>query len=165
MIETENFKFIPFDLENNLHKALEEELTTNSHSPFVKQVKERIHASKTNIIFGNSFVVMCDNLPIGYAYISAKPKDYIFFELLLSKNTRGKHYGRNILAEIEDYLFTNNPDLREIRLDIDNSNLASQKSAEANGYYSDEEDLDYLTNPTSLVYKKFNPYYKKGSKK
>lgn len=165
MIKTENFNFEPFNLENNLHKELAIELTSNSKSSFVKQVEDRIRISKENALFGNSFAIFCDNMPIGYLYISSKPKDYIFIEYLLTKNARGKHYGRQMLLEIEEYLFTNNTDLKEIRLDIDNSNIASQKIAEFNGYYADEEELDFLTNPTSLTYKKFNPYYKKEHKR
>lgn len=159
MIKTENFTFIPFDKENQKLCLLADELIENSKSKFVKQVEERIKLSKPDKILGNALAIFAGENGIGYLFISPKPKDYVFIDLLLTKDARGKKYGRHITSEIEEYLFATYSDLKEIRLDIDNSNLASQKVAEENGYFTDDEDFDYLTNPSSLIYKKANPYY------
>lgn len=163
MITTDNFKFEAFNKEK--HQNIIMELIGNSKSSYVKQVEERINNSQEGKIFDNAFLVSCGEITIGYLFISSKPKNYIFLEYLLIKDARNKKYGRNMLQEIEDYLFQNYTDLQEIRLDIDNSNIASQTIAENIGYYSDPDDLIYQTNPTSMIYKKFNPYYRKTPKK
>lgn len=165
MIETTNFKFEYFDLNNPKHIKMKEELIGNSKSKFVHQVEERIDASEDNTIFGNAFLVSCGDLPIGYLYISSMPRDYIFLEYLLISEVRGKGYGKNMLQEIEDYLFENYSRLKEIHLDIDNSNIASQTIAEYVGYYAEPDDLLSETKPHSMIFKKFNPYYRKTTKK
>lgn len=129
---------------NEKYEKLRNELENgSSSSKFIHQIAQRLDTSiysKENV-FQSAFVVLDDEVPIGYLYISSNKNDEVFLEYSLLKDFRGKGYGKRLLNEISDYLFINH-NIRSIRADVDPSNKNSMMLLESCGYLFDEEEYE-----------------------
>lgn len=158
MIELENFSIINFEKSNNEHLDVYNDFVSGeSKSNMISLIGERLQLShKTEMLeFGNAYLITQKDNIIGYLYLTNKSKNYIYMELSILKKYRKNNIGSIFLNEITDYIFYNNNDLKEIRLNIDKSNIGSMKAAMNAGYYYDEED--YMNQ--KIDFTRDNPYY------
>lgn len=142
VIKLQKFDLIRYDEQK--HKKLNEEFKSgDSLSEYIHQISERLESSKYNdkTIYQSAFVVECNEIPIGYLYISNKINDEVFLEYSILKEYRKKGYGSELLNEITNYLFEC-CNIKNIRLDIDPSNKNSILLASNCGYYFDEEEYE-----------------------
>lgn len=159
MLLIENMIIRNFDKEKN--KYILEEINGNSKSNMIHQIEERLLTSRktVNLEFDNAYLIDMNNQTVAYIYFSGKSKQAIYFEILIFKEFRNKGLGKYILENISEYVFKNNTDLKEIKLSIDRSNIASMKMAELVGYICDDnyenEKLDFTMD---------NPYYIRKTK-
>ena len=114
---------------------------------YISKIKDRLLSSMNNKnIFNNAFIVMDKNTPIGYLFIFDKKNDDIYIEYAICKNMRNNGYATRLVNEITNYLCINY-NIKSIKLNIDQSNIASIKVAEKCGYeldYDDFENGNYL---------------------
>ena len=154
-----------FDNTNNEHLKIYKEFQTNSKSDMINEVEQRLVLSRSvdNLEYANSYLIKYENNIVGYLYLTAKSKkdSYIYLEMSILKEFRGKHLGRMLLEEITNYIYEKNTDLREIRFSIDRSNTASMVASEAAGFYPDDDD--YLNKKIDFI--KNNPYYIEKTRK
>lgn len=158
MIELESFKIINFDKNNNEHMDVYNDLVEGeSKSNMINLIGERLLLShKTELLeFGNAYLVTQNDSIVGYLYLSGKSTNYIYLELSILKKYRKNGIGSQILSEVTDYIFYNNNDLKEIKLNIDKSNIGSMKASMNAGYFYDEDD--YMKQKIDFI--KENPYY------
>ena len=127
----------------------------------IHQVEERLNSSRIceNLELSNAYLINLRNNIVGYIYLTGKSKKYIYLEYLIFKKYRKQGIGKYTLDNVIDYIFMNNLDLKEIRLNIDRSNLASMFLAESLGFIDDE---NYLSDKIDFI--KDNPYYMKKRK-
>lgn len=114
-----------------------------SSSKYIHQIKERLENSKDNnkTIFNSAFIILDEDIPVGYLFISSNINDEVFLECSILKEFRGMGYGSRITNEISDYLFQEH-NIRSIKLDIDPSNKKSIMAANSCGFFLDEEDYE-----------------------
>ena len=114
-----------------------------SSSKYIHQIKERLETSKDNnkTIFNSAFIILDEDIPVGYLFISSNINDEVFLECSILKEFRGMGYGSRITNEISDYLFQEH-NIRSIKLDIDPSNKKSIMAANSCGFFLDEEDYE-----------------------
>lgn len=159
MLLIENMIIRNFDKEKD--KYILEEINGISKSNMIHQIEERLLTSRktTSLEFDNAYLIDMNNKTVAYIYFSGKSKQAIYFENLIFKEFRNKGLGKYILENISEYVFKNNTDLKEIKLSIDRSNIASMKVAESIGYICDDnyenEKLDFIMD---------NPYYIRKTK-
>lgn len=139
----------------------------DSKSRFINSVTERLESSMygEGFTFQSAYVVLDENIPIGYVYLSSVHDDEVFLEVSVLKEYRGKKLGKRITNEICDYLFTNH-NIKSVKLDIDPSNKASLMTAESCGFEFDEEDFESRNFIGKMVFYKESDCYvsKRGSK-
>ena len=160
VISIDKIKLVNFDSENEDHIKLYTDLTSgNSKSNMIHQIGERLISSREvdNLEFDNAYVIYINNTIMGYLYLTGKRTNYIYIEMSIVKDMRARHLGTYLLDAITDYVFMNNPDLKEIRANIDMSNYASMKMAENAGFDYDENDY----RGQKIDFKKSNPYYRR----
>ena len=58
-------------------------------------------------MFPSAFVILDEDEPIGYLYISSMVRDEVFLEYSILKKFRRMGYASSIVNEISDYLFQN----------------------------------------------------------
>ena len=138
-----------------------DEVNGDSKSNMIHQVEERLNSSRIceNLELSNAYLINLRNNIVGYIYLTGKSKKYIYLEYLIFKKYRKQGIGKYTLDNVIDYIFMNNLDLKEIRLNIDRSNLASMFLAESLGFIDDE---NYLSDKIDFI--KDNPYYMKKRK-
>lgn len=143
------------------HKDLKDQLEKGeSSSRFIHEIAKRLDNStfcKENI-FQSAFVVLDDNLPIGYVYISSNRNDEVFLECSILKQFRNKGYGKRLLNELGDYLFEEH-NIRCIKGDVDPSNKNSQMMLESCGYLFDEEEYEKRNFCGNMVFFKESECY------
>lgn len=158
MIELENFNIINFDKENNKHVEVYNDFVNGeSKSAMISLIGERLLISRKteNLEFGNAYFITDKNDIVGYLYLSGKSKKFIYLELSILKRYRKNGIGSQILSEVSDYIFFANDDLKEIKLNIDKSNIGSMKASINAGYFYDEDD--YINEKIDFI--RENPYY------
>lgn len=103
--------------------------------------------------FNKGFIVKDKNEYIGYLGIGSfnKHEDCVYLRYGIDNEKTGKGYGKKILNEITEYIFSNYENIKTIRLKIDKENIPSLKTANACGYTWQQDDF----------YVKYNPYIKK----
>lgn len=140
-IALETLNLVRYD--ENKHKFLLDELEKGeSSSDFIHQIGQRLVNSKSNdrTVFQSGFVVEDKGNPIGYLYISYMQKDEVYIEYSVLKSQRGKGYGRTIINEATNYLFSEH-NIWQVKLDISPSNKNSMYIAESCGFEVDEDDF------------------------
>ena len=141
-IELETLNLIRYNYDK--HNLIKEELSFgNSNSKYVQKISERLELSSNNdkSIYQSAFVVEDKGISIGYLYISNVSDDEVFLECSILKDFRKKGYGSKILKEVSEYLFQKE-NIRNIRLDIEPSNIASISTAKACGFDFDQEEYE-----------------------
>ena len=148
------------------YKDLKESFDNESKSRFIQNVVGRLERSKDgNDIFANAFVVLDNDEPVGYIYITSNVKDEVFLEVSVLKDKRNMGYGTRITNEVTDYLFSNY-NIRCVKLDIDPSNKNSIMTAEKCFFEFDEEDYEaknYMGH--MLFYKESDCYVNRRNKR
>lgn len=140
-IELETLVLIRYN--DDKHSELKSEFLGNSNSKYVQKIDERLELSRNNdkSIYQSAFVVEDNGTSIGYLYISNISNDEVFLECSVLKEFRKQGYGSRILREVSDYLFETH-NIRNIRLDIDPSNIGSITTAKSCGFDLDEEEYE-----------------------
>lgn len=141
-IELETLRLVRYS--DYKYRELKEELENGrSSSDYIHQIGERLELSKDNdkSIYQSAFVVLDEDVPIGYLFISSMVCDEVFLEYSVLKDFRRMGYASSIVSEISDYLFQNH-NIRSIRLDIDPSNKNSVLVANSCGFMLDEEEFE-----------------------
>ena len=126
------------------YKRLKDELENGiSSSQYIHQVGQRLEMSQNNdsSLYQSAFVILDDDVPVGYLYISSMINDEVYLEYAILKDYRGMGYASDIVREISDYLFQNY-NIRSIKLDIDPSNKSSIMVAHACGFMLDDEEYE-----------------------
>lgn len=126
------------------HSSLKEELENGeSSSNYIHQIGERLEQSRDNdkSIYQSAFVVLDEDTPVGYLYISSLINDEVFLEYAVLKDFRGQGYASDMVSETTEYLFKKH-NIKSIRLDIDPSNKNSMLVANACGFLLDDEDYE-----------------------
>lgn len=105
-----------------------------------------------NEFFNYSFLVKDGDEYIGIIGIGNynSEEKCVYLRSAVDKDKRGKSYGKKILSEITEYIFSNYNNVESIRLKIDKENIASLATANYCGYTILESDY----------YIKYNPYIK-----
>lgn len=142
------------------YKKLKDEFNGNSSSRFVDSINDRLESSalNNNFSFQSAYVILDNENPVGYVYISNNVKDEVFLELSILKDKRNMGYGSKIINELSDYLF-NKYNIRFVKLDIDPSNINSVKTAEACGFLFDEEEYERRNYIGRMVFYKESECY------
>lgn len=132
----------------------------DSKSRFINSVTERLESSMygEGFTFQSAYVVLDENIPVGYVYLSSVHDDEVFLEVSVLKEYRGKKLGKRITNEICDYLFTNH-NIKSVKLDIDPSNKASLMNAESCGLEFDEDDFESRNFIGEMVFYKESDCY------
>jgi len=140
-IELDTLQLTKYNKEK--HKEILDELENGiSSSKFIHQIRERLeNSNNNNSLFQSAFIILDNNTPIGYIYISSMIRDEVFLEYSILKEFRRMGYATSVVSELSDYLFKNH-NIKSIRLDIDPSNKSSILVANASGYTLDEEEFE-----------------------
>ena len=141
MIELQTLNLNRYDEKYN---QVKEELENGvSSSKYIHQIKERLETSKDNnkTIFNSAFIILDEDIPVGYLFISSNINDEVFLECSILKKFRGMGYGSRVTNEISNYLFQEQ-NIRSIKLDIDPSNKKSIMAANSCGFFLDEDDYE-----------------------
>lgn len=138
-IKTGKLTITNYDYTNKEHRLFAYKLTSEDgvNKYISRNFEERIKDSspENRIVFPSSYLVK-DNDNI-VSYIRFNELNFLGafkFECAIHPNLRRLGYGKLILVETTDYLFTNVDEIKEIILDIDMYNYPSQKCAESCGY-------------------------------
>lgn len=138
------------------HIKLLQEFKGISDSKYIHSIVERLLQNRNlkSFPFDTGFVVsLISGESIGYLFISNIRNDEVFLESSILKDKRKMGYGKKCLEFVTNYLFEHY-NIKDIALDIDVSNDASRKTAEACGYYEDE----YLKEG-KFIYRNYNLNY------
>lgn len=141
-IELETLQLVRYSEQN--HKNLKDDFENGkSFSKYIHQIGERLEYSSNDNknIFNTAFVVLDEEVAIGYLFISSMINDEVFLEYAVLKEFRGMGYGSSIVNDVSDYLFQNF-NIRSVRLDIDPSNKNSLLVANSCGFILDEENFE-----------------------
>lgn len=162
----DNIKLCFYDEKIVEHKELLLEFEGNSKSEYIHDIKERLidGKNKKDIPFDVGYVVCLNDKFIGYAFISKRIKDEIFLEYSIVNEFRGKGYGKLVLGEVSEYLFSNY-NIKNISLDIEPSNVASVMTAVGVGYIEDEEEYMKRNMNGKVLYRMDNYNYVNKRKK
>ena len=159
-IVIDNIILTNFDENVEDHIKLYTELVSgSSKSDMIHQINERLINSREfkDLEFDNAYIMYLNSTVIGYLYLSGKRANKIYVEMSLLKEFRGKHIGSYLLDAITNYICRSNEDLKEIRVSIDKSNVASMKMVENAGYFYDD-DVDFQNDKIDFI--RENQYYK-----
>ena len=105
-----------------------------------------------NEFFGYTFIVKDNEEYVGFIKIGNfnNNENCVYLRAGISADKRKMNYGKMLLSEITEYIFSNYDNVHSIKLKIANDNRASLKTAEACGYSWISDDF----------YGKSNPYIK-----
>lgn len=144
------------------HLQLLKDFSGDSHSQFIHSIEERLlqNRKQKSFPFHTAYVIsLASGECIGYLFISSIRNDEVFLECSILKRQRHHGYGKLCLESVTNYLFEHY-NIRDIALDINVSNDASIRTAEACGYYEDE----YLEEG-KFIYRNYNLNYVDKRKK
>ena len=162
MIKLDSFNLVNYD--DNFEYVKKELESGKSKSNFIHSVVERLQMSKNNSsLFNNAYIVLKNNEPIGYLYISGTTFDEVYIEYSILYNNRNNGYASLLLTEISDFLFFNY-NIRSIKLDISPSNKASINVALKSGFYIDDDELEKNDNIVKMIFIKDNLNYENKRK-
>ena len=148
-IKLKTLKLVPFDKNNKEHilflkKILNDKTITKRFSGFLSKLN-----SKSTNILNKAFFISDTNI-IGFIDIGNfnQDEECVYLRGAIDKEKRGNNYGHRMLDEVSEYIFINYPEIKKIKLKIDNDNYSSIKTAESCSY----------TNLLNGYYAKRNPY-------
>ena len=151
IITLKSLELTTFDKNNKQHLLF---LKTLINDEMIKKrlqgISGSILHSYNNSIFGNSFFVQKNNEPIGYIKIGEfnKKENSVYLQGAISSIYRNQGYGKQMLNEINDYIFRNHQEVQCIILKISYDNSESLSTANSCGF-------TWLSND---YYIKYNPY-------
>lgn len=162
----ENVKLCFYDDKIIGHKELLLEFEGDSKSKYIHDIRLRLinNQKKKDIPFDVGYVVCLNDKFIGYVFISKRVNDEIFLEYSIVNEFRGKGYGKLVLSEVSEYLFSNY-NIKSISLDIDPSNIASVMTAVSAHYIEDEEEYMKRDMNGKVLYRMDNYNYVNKRKK
>lgn len=132
-------ELINYDKEQ--HKSIINQIIADDPNHYVKQIAERITKDNgDDFQFDKGYLVKLEEKIIGYVYFSPISNYRLYLEYSILKQERNKGYGKLILEEASNYILENY-NIKKIILDIDQSNLASMKTAISCGYNYDDETI------------------------
>lgn len=155
-LSLEHFDLVMYDSKHPLSPEIMEEIKKSNVRGFVKQIDERLRTNRptSDFSFQRAYIPMLDDEVIGYLYVSEKRQGNCYLEYLLLPKMQHQGLGMLLLDDVSDYLFSRYPDLYEIRLHIDPSNVRSIELAERCDFFMEGMNQ-------GLIYIKDNPYIKK----
>ena len=120
---------------------------------WVHGISNILNDNKEHKLFGHGFIIKDGIKYIGYLGIGDlnNEEKCIYLRAGLDKNVTGKGYGKKILNEITEYIFSTYEEVESIKLKIDRNNSASLGTANSCGYIWTHDDF----------YEKKNPYINK----
>lgn len=129
--------------DESFSKVKEDFTNGDSSSNFIHSIKERLESSTQNpeFTFQSAYLVLKQNIPIGYVFISGITNDEVYLECSVLSKFRKQGLGYVITNEVCDYLYENH-NIKTIKLDISPSNRKSIMLAEKCGFIFDEEDYE-----------------------
>lgn len=103
--------------------------------------------------FGSGFIVKLNDEYIGYVGIGSfnEKERCVYLRAGISNDKTGLGYGKRILSEITNYIFSNYDMVENIKLKINKENIPSLRTANSCGYIWLNDDF----------YIKYNPYIKR----
>lgn len=124
-------------------KVKEEFINGISASNFIHSIKERLEISNSNPLFTfqSAYIVVRENSPIGYVYVSGINNDEVYLEYSVLNKFRSQGNGTLIINEVCNYLYENY-NIKSVKLDISPNNKMSIQLAEKCGFIFDEEDYE-----------------------
>ena len=124
-----------------------------------KDIKKWVHGisnilneNKEQKLFGHGFIVKDNNDYIGYIGIGEfnENEKCVYLRAGLDKDKVGMGYGKKILTEITEYIFSNFEEVADIKLKIDKNNKASLGTANSCGYKWSYDDYYVKHNPYTI---------------
>ena len=154
-----NLKTLKLDRYNVNYESVINEFNNDSKSIFIHDISRRLISSSTlnENILREAYVVLDNNIPIGYVYISGNTNDEVYVEISILKEKRKQGYGKKILTEISDYLFEKN--MRVIKVNIEPSNIGSINMVDSCDFILDEDDYENNHYTGKMTFYKENEYY------
>ena len=123
------------------HDSIINQIILDDQNHYVKQILERINKDNgQEFQFDKGYLVKLQEKIIGYLYFSPISNYRLYIEYSILKQERKKGYGTLLLEEATNYIL-DNYNIKQIMLDIDQSNLASMKTALSCGYNYDDETI------------------------
>ena len=139
-----------FDKNNKSHvlflkQVLSDDSITKRFSGFLPNLMKK----NQNSIYGMGFLVEDNEKLIGYVDIGNynKEEKCVYIRQAVDKNIRAKSYGKRILLEFTNFIFSNYPEVEKIKAKIHEDNIVSIKMAEACGFENSYNDFYELKNP------------------
>lgn len=111
----------------------------NKKENYVPNIGPRIKKGANRNFFQTGYFVLHQENLIGYVWLGGIKEDTVYLEYFIEQSHRKQGYGRALLENVSNYVFAHY-NIESIYLDIDKSNLASMKTAEASGYQLEEYD-------------------------
>ena len=119
---------------------------------WVHGISNIMSSNEKKEFFDKGFIVKDNDLYIGYLGIgSLNEEKSVYLRAGLDSDVIGMGYGKKILSEITEYIFSNYQEAECIKLKIDRENIPSLRTANSCGYTWLHDDF----------YVKYNPYIKK----
>lgn len=103
---------------------------------WVNGISNILSEDRNRDFFGSGFIVKNVDEYIGYVGIGNfnKEEKCVYLRAGISKDKTGHGYGKRLLNEITEYMFSNFSDLESIRLKINSENIPSLMTANSCGY-------------------------------
>ena len=147
-IELDELTLITFNKENKKHLEFFKKILGGLENRFQGILPNLMRNSSS--FFNRGYLVSDNDVLIGYIDISSYNEDEqsVYLRASVDSSTRGKVYGKLILKEVTEYIFSNYSNVVSIRLKIEDDNTYSIKTALSCGY---------LNVPNTQIYVIFNP--------
>lgn len=157
-IKLETLSLCRYD--ENKYGSVIESFKNESKSKFIHNIDERLDGSKNcnTFTFQSAYIILKEDNPVGYIYLSSVFKDEVYLELSILKEYRGMGIGKIVTNEVCDFLF-NNYNIRVVKLDIDPSNKNSILTAKACDFEFDEDDYESKNFSGHMVFFKESSCY------
>ena len=141
------------------YSSIINEFNNDSKSKYIHDVSRRLISSVKldESLLREAYVVLDNNTPVGYLYISSNSNDEVYVEISILKDKRKNGYGKRILNEVSNYLFENN--IRIIKVSIEPSNIGSINMVESCDFLFDEEDYENNNYVGKMTFYKENDCY------
>ena len=142
------------------YEGFKKDFNNDSKSRFINNIDVRLQNSmqEEDFSFPSAYVVLDNENPVAYIYVSSIIKDEVFLEISVLNKYRNMGYGSKILDEVCDYLFENH-NIRCVKLDIDPSNKNSIAMAQNCYFEFDEEAYESQNYMGHMIfYKESNCY-------
>jgi RimJ/RimL family protein N-acetyltransferase len=162
-IALENLDLVVFDKNNLEHIRFLKSLTKDKTilARFQGIAKNLLHRYD-NSFFGNSFFVSCRNTEklIGFVNVGNYniEEQCVYLRYAIDINVRGQGYGKLLLNEVTNFIFSNYDNVKTTRLKIASDNKESIGTANSSGYKWYKYDFYIAYNPN--LSNDYEPYFR-----